>query len=285
MDTLPPIVAAAWLAAHRGDPHLVVLDASWYLPAMGRDARAEYRASHVPGARFFDLDAASDARSPLPHMLPAPEAFAAFVGALGIGNDTQVVVYDGSPAFLSAGRTWWMFRAMGHERVSVLDGGLRAWVAAGLPVAHGDEPAPTPATFVARPVPGLVRSLDQVRANLTSPTAQLLDARPAARFAGEQPEPRAGLRSGHIPGSRSLPYTEVAAADGTLLPLGALHARFAAAGVDLARPVVCLCGSGTSAGALALALAMLGRADTPIYDGSWTEWGGRDDTPVATGPA
>lgn len=280
-----PLVDVAWLAAHRADPALVLLDASWYLPAMARDARAEFRAGHLPGARFFDLDAASDHASPLPHMLPDDAALARVLQQHGVTPDSRVVIYDGSGANLSAGRVWWMLRVAGHAAVAVLDGGLAAWRAAGLPLETGD-PAPAAAAtpYPVRRQAALVRTADAVAATLAA-GGQVADARPAARFTGDAPEPRPGLRAGHMPGARSLPFTTLVGPDGKLLNAEALAARFADAGLDPARPITCTCGSGTSAGAIALAIAVLGRDDAAIYDGAWSEWGADPARPVATGPA
>ncbi len=280
-ETPGPLVSTEWLGAHLGDPGVRVLDATFYLPLLGRDARAEHRATHVPGAGFFDIDEVADRRSPLPHMLPGPEAFEAAAGALGIGDADLVVVYAARHMIASA-RVWWTFRVFGHDRVAVLDGGLQAWRAEGRPLASGDVPAPPARRFTARPRPALVRDLAAMLANVESRREQVLDARSHGRFVGTEAEPRPGLRAGHIPGSLCLPYDRLFHPDaGRLLPPERLRAVFEAAGVDLARPVATTCGSGVSAAVLAVALHSLGRADVPVYDGSWTEWAGRDDTPVA----
>jgi thiosulfate/3-mercaptopyruvate sulfurtransferase len=277
------LVSTAWLADRIGSPGLRVMDGSWYLPTSGRDARAEYLAGHIPGAVFFDLDSISDRGSALPHMLPSARQFAEQVGALGIGDDDDVVVYDGSRANLSAARVWWMFRVFGHERVAVLDGGLPRWRAEGRRLERGAVSLPA-ARFTARDIPAAaVRDLESVRRVLERGDAQIVDMRSAGRFAGGEPEPRPGLRGGHIPGSRNLPYHELVRPDGTLLPADALRSRIAAAGVDPARPIVATCGSGVSACALIHALHLLGYEQVSLYDGAWAEWGGRDDTPVERG--
>lgn len=278
------LVSVAALAARLGERSLRVVDASWHMPAAGRDAAAEHAAGHIPGALFLDLDSQSDHASALPHMLPQADAFASWCGANGIGLDDWIVCYDDSDV-RSAARAWWMFRAFGFATVAVLDGGLAAWRAAGQPL--------TQETATASPVTpprlklelGRVRSLDQMRANLAAPAEQVVDARAAPRFAGEAPEPRSSVRAGHIPGSRNLPYGRLFADDGRMKPGGELRALFTDAGIDLARPVVTSCGSGVTAAVLALALAQLGKADVALYDGSWTEWGSQSDTPISTGPA
>jgi thiosulfate/3-mercaptopyruvate sulfurtransferase len=258
---------------------LVILDTSWYLPTSGRNPGEEYRAGHIPGARFFDLDLASDLATTLPHMLPSEAAFATYVGRLGIDNRTTVVVYDGSEANLSAARVWWMFRAFGHEAVAVLDGGLGRWRAEGRPVEPG-ESAAVPASFRARLDRSWLRELPEVRDSLAQGSAQVVDLRPAGRFSGAEPEPRPGVPSGHIPGSLSLPYTELVRTDGTALTDDELRHRLTSAGIRLDRPVIALCGSGTSACNLLLALERLGHRAGALYDGSWTEWA-RSGMPVA----
>jgi thiosulfate/3-mercaptopyruvate sulfurtransferase len=272
-DPLPgALVSSAWLAAHLGEPGLVIVDASWYLPAAARDPRAEYTAGHIPGAVFWDLDALSDQGTALPHMLPRPAELAAGIGGLGIGDADRVVVYDGSGINLSAPRVWWTLRVAGHAAAAVLDGGLNAWRAEGRALEAGEGRRP-PARFTGRFRGELVRSEAEVLATLKSGAAQLLDARSRGRFQGIEAEPRPGLRGGHIPGAKNLPFNELVGSDGRLLPLDEIRRRYAAAGVDLERPVVCSCGSGVTACALALGLELLGHHQHAVYDGSWTEWG------------
>ncbi|HEY3066372.1 MAG TPA: 3-mercaptopyruvate sulfurtransferase [Methylomirabilota bacterium] len=277
---LEPLVATAWLAEHPREPGLRVVDGSWHMPQLARDPRAEFVQAHIPGAVFFDIDAIADRHTDLPHMLPSPEEFAEAVGRLGIGSDDRVIVYD-VRGVVSAARVWWTFRAFGHDAISVLDGGLAKWKAEGRPLESG-SPTPSPRRFVATPRPELVRDLERMRANLADRREQVLDARSAGRFAATEPEPRAGLRGGHIPGSLNLPYDRLYAADATLLPPPALRHALESAGVDLKQPVVTTCGSGITASVLALALHVVGHRETAVYDGSWTEWGGRPDTPVET---
>jgi thiosulfate/3-mercaptopyruvate sulfurtransferase len=274
------LVDTAVLAAQLGTPGLKVVDATWFLPTIARDARREYAEAHIPGAVYFDIDEVADDASPLPHMLPDPVKFSSRARRLGLGDGTRIVVYDNNKYSASA-RVWWMFRVFGHPDVAVLDGGLAKWRAEGRPLS--DEPViPREAHFTARQNHLLVRELEQMRANVLSRREQVIDARSPGRFAGTEPEPRQGLRSGHIPGSLSLPHLELIGADGTLLPEEELRARFAAAGVDLDRPIATTCGSGVTAGTLALALYQLGRDNVAVYDGSWSEWGARSDTPVET---
>ena len=274
-----PIVTTEWLMAHYGQPGLVVVDASWYLPAMARDPRAEYLAHHIPGAVFWDLDQLADPTNPLPHMLPDPATAAAQVGGLGIADQDAVVVYDGSGTQMTAPRVWWHLKVLGHERVAVLDGGLVKWRAEARPVEAGPVGrAPTRHSVAWRS--DLVRNRAAVEALVGSDDTMLVDARAAGRFEGRDPEPRPGLKRGHIPGARNVPFTTLVASDGTLLPKAELEQRFRAAGVDLQRPVVASCGSGVTACVLALALDAVGHRRYAVYDGSWAEWGGRDDTPI-----
>jgi thiosulfate/3-mercaptopyruvate sulfurtransferase len=257
------------------------VDASWYLPGITRDAAAEYREGHIPGAVFFDIDAVSDQLSSLPHMLPPATDFAAHMTRLGLNDSDTLVIYDGSGVNLSAARVWWTFRTFGHEQVAVLDGGIGKWRAEHRPVERGTVTLP-PGNFTARMDARAVRDLAAVRANIVNRSEQLVDVRSRGRFVGTEQEPRPGLRSGHVPGSINLPYTELVSSDGTLLPAEALRRRLAEAAVDLSRPVIATCGSGTSACALVLALHSIGHTDSAVYDGAWSEWGARADTPVET---
>lgn len=275
-----PLVSATWLAEHLGD--VSVLDGSWWMPAEARSGRDEYLQAHIPGAVFFDIDAIADRTVDLPHMLPTPEAFADAAGRLGLSRDRTIVAYD-TFGVRAAARVWWTLRVMGFTKVFVLDGGFKAWTAEGRPVEAGDV-VPSTATVTPDFHPELVRSVDDVRAILTSHSAQMVDARGGARFRAEVPEPRADLRSGHMPGAVNLPFDSLLAADGRMKPAEGLTPLFEAAKVALDQPIVTTCGSGITASVVALALARLGRDGIAVYDGSWTEWGGLADTPVVTGP-
>lgn len=278
MAVSEPLVTTAWLAGRLGAADVAVIDASWFLPPSDRNARQEFLHGHIPGAVFFDIEAISDQTTSLPHMLSAPEQFQSAVRALGVSQSSKVVVYD-SQGLFSAPRAWWNFRVMGHRESYVLDGGLPKWLAEGRPVEAG-EPSPNKGDFIASLAPDLVRNLATMRAAIARGDEQIVDARSAARFDGSAPEPRPGLRSGHMPGARNLPWAEVVGGDGRLQPPDKLRQAFETAGVDLERPIVTSCGSGVSAAVLALALARIGRDDVAIYDGSWAEWGSLADTPV-----
>ncbi|MCI4679577.1 3-mercaptopyruvate sulfurtransferase [Rhodoblastus acidophilus] len=279
-------VSTDWLAEHLGAPGIAIVDASWHLSAANRNGADEFLARHIPGAVYFDIDAIADRTSDLPHMLPDPVAFSSAMRALGIGDGMRIVVYD-SLGLFSAPRVWWTFRVFGKRDVVILDGGLPKWMAEGRPLAEGGV-TPQPRHFTCRLDHTLVASRDDMMAASAKAgevgVPQILDARSAARFRGDEPETRPGLRAGHIPGSRNLPW-ESLLAEGRLKPAPELDAAFAEAGVDLSRPIVTTCGSGVTASLLALALAVLGRDATPVYDGSWCDWGARADLPLARGPA
>lgn len=275
------LVSTAWLARHLHDPDLRVLDASWYMPDSGRNARAEHAASHIPGARFFDIDEIADHRSGLPHTVPTPEKFVSRLRAMGIGDGHQVVVYDGSGLF-SAARVWWTFRLMGKDDVAVLDGGLPKWRAEGLPL-DDQPPVIRDRHMTVQRRAHLVKDVTEVAAASKLGSHEILDARGPARFRGEVPEPRPGLRSGHIPGSRNIHYATLLAEDGTMRPPEELRALLLAAGVDLDKPVITTCGSGVTACIINLALERIGHRNHALYDGSWSEWGMYGDLKVAKG--
>ena len=275
------LVSTAWLAEHLRDPDLRIVDGTYFLPDVPRNPNVEFAERHIPGAVRFDIDAVKDESNPLPHMLPTPAVFAAKVGALGIGDAHRIVAYNADGP-MAAARVWWMFRVFGHDKAAVLDGGLPKWRAEGRPL-EGGPAAPRPAVFTPRLRRELVRGLEEVRAELESGRASVADARSAGRFSGTEPELRPGLRSGHMPGAKNLPYATLLGPDGTYLPPAEIARRFAAAGIDAGRPVAASCGSGVTACILALGLHLAGKEDAAVYDGSWTEWGGRADTPVATG--
>lgn len=276
-----PMVSTAWLAQRLDDPSVRIVDATLPLVGQPGHGRDSYMAAHIPGAVFFDINAIADPDTDLPHMLPTAQAFATAAAQLGLSPAQTVVVYDAHGIY-SAPRVWWTLRVMGYPNVFVLDGGLKAWRAEGRAVATGDAAPDAAATGQAQFKPELVADLSHVRRVLEDRSAQVVDARSAGRFRGETPEPRVSLRSGHMPGALNLPFDQVLNPDGTLKSVEALREAFAH--VDLARPIVTSCGSGVTASVLALALARLGRFDVAVYDGSWTEWGGRSDTPVVTGP-
>lgn len=279
---MDPVVSTAWLADRLRAPDIRVVDGSWFMPAEGRSGHDEYLQAHIPGAVFFDIDAIADRSSDLPHMLPSPEAFAQAAGGLGLPREADVVVYD-THGIRSAARVWWTLRAMGYPKVHVLDGGLKKWLAERRPVESGEI---FPRAVELQPIfdADLVRNADEVGALLTSGEARIVDARAASRFTGETPEPRPGLRSGHMPGAANVPWEGVVAEDGTLKSARDLKAVFKSAGVNLAKPVVTSCGSGVTASVLALALARIGLDRVAVYDGSWTEWGGLPDAAIVTGP-
>ncbi|WP_050927920.1 3-mercaptopyruvate sulfurtransferase [Aestuariivita boseongensis] len=280
-DDPKTLVSTEWLAAHLKDPDLRILDGSWYLPAAGRDPKAEYDAAHIPGARFFDIDEISDLRSDLPHMAPPAEKFMSRMRAMGVGDGHQVVIYDGA-GVVSAARVWWLFRLMGQENVAVLDGGFPRWQAEGREI-EDLPPMVRDRHMTVRVQNQLVRDVTQVSSASKLGDVEIVDARSPGRFAGSEPEPREGLRAGHIPGSKNLPYQALMNDDGTMKDAAGLRAAFDAAGIDLAKPAITTCGSGVTACILALAMERLGKDDWSVYDGSWAEWGAFPTVPVATG--
>ena len=280
-DDPKTLVSTDWLEAHLKDPDLRILDASWYLPDAGRDPRAEYERAHILGARFFDIDAIADTRSGLPHMAPPPEMFISRMRAMGIGDGHQVVVYDGAGLF-SAARVWWTFRLMGKSDVAVLDGGFPKWLAEGRPV-EDMPPIVRDRHMTIQRQHHLVRDVTQVAAAAKLGDHAIIDARSPGRFKGDEPEPRPGLRSGHIPGALNVPFQTLQNADGTMKVPEALRGVFEAAGVDLKKPAITTCGSGVSAAILSLALERIGKKDHSLYDGSWAEWGMYGDLKVEKG--
>jgi thiosulfate/3-mercaptopyruvate sulfurtransferase len=275
------VVSSEWLHNELGSPDLKILDASFYLPAQNRDADAEYAAGHIPGAIRFDHDKVADHSTGLPHMVPAPDVFAETVGRMGIRENDRIVIYDG-PGIFSSPRGWWLFRIMGARQVFVLDGGIDGWKAEGRPL-ETTVPSPEPVTFTPNFRVDKVIDFQTMLSIVSEGTRQIADARPAGRFAGTDPEPRAGMRSGHMPGALSLP-SGTFSVNGKLRSLPELQKAIEDAGIDFGRPVVTSCGSGITAAIITLALESLGHEDNALYDGSWTEWGSRQDTPVVTGP-
>lgn len=278
-----PLVTTKWLADHLDAPDVRIVDASWHMPAEKRDAFEEYKSAHIPGAVFFDIDEIADIESGLPHTLPSPTLFSSRARKMGLGSGNKILVYDTRGLF-SAARVWWMFRVMGHRDVCVLDGGLPKWRADGYPV-EDLPPRPRERHFIARVNRELVRDKENVRTASQTGQEQIIDARGADRFKGEAPEPREGMRSGHIPGSRNVPFPSLLNEDGTMKSDVETRAAFSEAGLDFDKPVVTTCGSGVTACILTLALERLGKTDVAVYDGSWSEWGRSDDVEVKTGPA
>lgn len=282
-DDPKTIVSTAWLNANLKDPDLRILDASWYLPTESRDPKAEFDASHIPGARFFDIEEISDHRSNLPHMVPPVEKFLSRIRELGVGDGHQIVVYDGAGLF-SAARVWWLFKLMGHDNIAVLDGGLPKWTAEGRPVTN-EPPVIRDRHMFARPRYEMVKDVTEVSRASKLMDYVIIDARAADRFKGEAAEPRPGMRAGHIPNSRNVPFSTLLNADKTMKDPEALKEIFEAAGVDLAKPAITSCGSGVTAAVLCLAMERFGKTDHSLYDGSWTEWGAFPTVPIATGDA
>jgi len=280
-DDPKSLVSTQWLAAHLKDPDLRVLDASWYLPGSKRDPFAEYQAAHIPGARFFDLDDVSDHRSDLPHMVPPVEKFMSRMRAIGVGDGHQIVVYDGSGLF-SAPRVWWLFKLMGQMDIAVLDGGFPKWQAEGHPV-EDLPPILRDRHMMVRRQNQMVKDVTQVSAASKLGESEIVDARSPGRFYGKDPEPRPGLRAGHIPGSKNVFYKDLLKADDTMKSPDEMRQVFLEAGVDLDKPVITSCGSGVTAAILSLGLTRMGKTDHSLYDGSWTEWGMFPTLPIATG--
>jgi len=277
------LVSTSWLAQHLNSPDIAIVDASWYLPTVKRDAKAEFLKERIPGAQFFDIDEIADTSSPLPHMLPSPEKFSSRMRKLGIGDGKKVIVYDKGGLF-SAARAWWTFRVFGHDDVAVLDGGLPKWKAEGHPVEEEPPRRPQERHFTARYQSMMVRDKAEVIAAIARGSAQMADARSPGRFRAEEPEPRPGLRGGHMPEAHNLPFASLLNADGTMKSPADIAHVFAAAGIDTSKPVITTCGSGVTAAVLSLGLTIIDARDHALYDGSWSEWGGDPDVPVVTGP-
>jgi thiosulfate/3-mercaptopyruvate sulfurtransferase len=276
------LVSTDWLAEHLTAPDVAVLDASWHLPNSGRSAKAEFLSAHIPGALFFDIDEIADTSSLYPHMLPSAEKFSSRMRKMGIGDGKKIVVYD-TVGLFSAARAWWMFRVFGKEDLAILDGGFPKWKMEGRPIEDGEPPPRQERHFTARYQGMLVKDRNEVLRSIRSGREQLVDARSAGRYAGTEPEPRAGVRSGHIPGARSLPYSELVHGDGTLKSASDIDGAFGKAGIDPSQPVIAYCGSGVTAAVLSFGLAVAGHPDHAVYDGSWSEWGSEDDLPIETG--
>lgn len=282
-DDPKTLVSTAWLNDQLKDPDLRILDASWYLPTEDRDAKAEFDVEHIPGARFFDIDDISDHRSSLPHMVPPTEKFLSRVRQMGVGDGHQIVIYDGTGLF-SAARVWWLFKVMGHDNVAVLDGGLPKWKADGFEVT-ADAAVIRDRHMFARRRDHMIKDVTEVGLASKLGDHAIIDARAAARFRGEAAEPRPGMRAGHIPGSRNIPFSMLLNGDQTMKEPEELKRIFEAAGVDLEKPAITTCGSGVTAAILCLAMERFGKTDHALYDGSWTEWGAFPTVPIATGEA
>jgi thiosulfate/3-mercaptopyruvate sulfurtransferase len=276
-----PLVTTDWLAGELNKPGLVIFDATKYLPNEDKDGKAEFLKAHIPGARYFDIDEIADPDTALPHMVPTPGRFEKLMAAMGVSNTSRIVFYD-QKGLASAARGWWLMGLFGHDEAAVLDGGLPKWLREGRPTETGSPAAPAPATFLAEYRAARLRGVGDLMRNVASGAELVLDARAAGRFTGATPEPRPGMRSGHIPGSANLPYTDLLHADGTFRSADEVAARLAKAGVDGNRPVITSCGSGVTACILTLGLRLANLPEGAVYDGSWTEWGGRSDTPVET---
>lgn len=279
---MAPLVTTEFLADSLGQPDLVIFDATKYLPNEPKDGKTEFLKSHIPGARYFDIDLIADPDTTLPHMVPTAGRFAKLMGEMGVSNNSRIVFYD-QKGLASAARGWWLMGLFGHDNAAVLDGGLPKWIAERRPTGDGESAAPAPTTFSPDLRATRLRGVGDILLNVESHREKVLDARAAGRFTGATPEPRAGMRSGHIPASVSLPYTDLLHDDGTFRPEEELRARFEKAGVDGKHPVVTSCGSGVTACILTLGMVLAGFPPGAVYDGSWTEWGGRSDTPVEVG--